>query len=393
MDSLFSGYIPPIIDDICVSKDEFGGKVKYFMSSDKKSQYFKLNAAQYNFFAEFIPYALKERDSLKLDRKCREISEGKISLNVICQMLQRYNLFDDDKGIKTKVTIDLNSKKFLEIPLEKLNRKRNVWKACFNVVCIISVLIIMMSLAGLILYREHIINELSNMKFSIENVDLKSLIAIAFISALAIVLHESGHLLMAQKLGIEWKSINVSFIWGISPIFYVRYKNFCIHKSKEKIKVLLMGTFMNFIQVLMYLILCLSSDSWVFMIGALVNIGCIISCILPIGTSDGYQVLAIMLGIEGARWKALTMIGQVIKNPKKMNTIVNKREDMFLISYILLAYIISIWGCVGLLKSILHFFNLLNVSSIHIFILVIFFFGFITVLNMAKFIKNVASIK
>ena len=87
------------------------------------------------------------------------------------------------------------------------------------------------------------------------------------------------------------------------------------------------------------------------------------------------------------------MIGQVIKNPKKMNTIVNKREDMFLISYILLAYIISIWGCVGLLKSILHFFNLLNVSSIHIFILVIFFFGFITVLNMAKFIKNVASIK
>ena len=47
MDSLFSGYIPPIIDDICVSKDEFGGKVKYFMSSDKKSQYFKLNAAQY----------------------------------------------------------------------------------------------------------------------------------------------------------------------------------------------------------------------------------------------------------------------------------------------------------------------------------------------------------
>lgn len=226
MDSLFSGYIPPIIDDICVSKDEFGGKVKYFMSSDKKSQYFKLNAAQYNFFAEFIPYALKERDSLKLDQKCREISEGKISLNVICQMLQRYNLFDDDKGIKTKVTIDLNSKKFLEIPLEKLNRKRNVWKACFNVVCIISVLIIMMSLAGLILYREHIINELSNMKFSIENVDLKSLIAIAFISALAIVLHESGHLLMAQKLGIEWKSINVSFIWGISPIFYVRYKNF-----------------------------------------------------------------------------------------------------------------------------------------------------------------------
>lgn len=154
-----------------------------------------------------------------------------------------------------------------------------------------------------------------------------------------------------------------------------------------------MGTFMNFIQVLMYLIFCLSSDLWIFMIGALVNISCIISCILPIGTSDGYQVLVIMLGIEGTRWKALTMIGQVIKNPKKINTIVSKREDKFFIVYILVAYIISIWGCVGLLKSILHFFNLINVSSIHIFILVISFFGTITVLNMVNFIKNVASIE
>lgn len=393
MDSLFNEHIPPIIDDICILKDEFGGKVKYFMSSDKKSQYFKLNEAQYNFFAEFIPYALKERNSLKLEQKCKEISNGKISLSVICQMLQRYNLFDDDNDVKTKVAIDLNSKKFLEIPLEKLNGKRNVWKLCFNIICVISAMIIIMSSVELIIYHKHIIKELSNIRFSLESIDVKSLIAIIFIFAMAIVLHEIGHLLMAQKLGIEWKSINISFIWGISPIFYVRYKNFCIHKSKEKIKVLLMGIFMNFIQVLMYLIFCLLSNSQIFMVGILINIGCIISCIMPIGTSDGYQVLAIMLGLEGVRWKALTMIGQVIKNPKKINMIVNKREDKFFIAYILVAYIISIWSCVGLLKSTFHFFNLLNIASIYIFILVMLFFGIITILYIVKFIRNVVSIE
>ncbi|MDR2025287.1 MAG: hypothetical protein LBQ71_19065 [Hungatella sp.] len=86
--------IPLIVDDICVSKDKFCGKEKYFMASEKKEQFFKLNEVQYNFFAEFLPYALEEHNRIKLEEKCRIISNGKISLQTIIKMLYRYNLFE-----------------------------------------------------------------------------------------------------------------------------------------------------------------------------------------------------------------------------------------------------------------------------------------------------------
>lgn len=393
MDLLSNTCIPPIIDDICVSKDEFGGKVKYFMVSEKKSQFFKLNEAQYNFFSEFLPYALNERDVMKLEEKCKEISDGKISLSVIYHMLQRYNLFDDNKRIKSRVTVDYNSKKIIEISLEELNKKSKLWKACFNILCFVSTLLIIITFAELIRDYEFIFKVLAGMTFSMNNINLKSLLLIFGISLMSIALHEIGHLLMAQRQGIEWKSISIAFIWGLSPIFYIRYKNFYIHKSKDKISVLLMGVMMNCMQVLLYIQLCLISDSWIFMVGVLINIGCIVSCIIPMGTSDGYQILAIVLGIEGARWKALSLIGKIIRNPTKIRLILNKREDKFLVIYILAAYVISVWGCAGLLKSVLHFFNIFNVANVYIFMIVTIFFVFSAGLNLVKFAQNVSAIK
>ncbi len=154
-----------------------------------------------------------------------------------------------------------------------------------------------------------------------------------------------------------------------------------------------MGVFMNFIQTLIYFQLSLLTNSWICMIGIFVNIGCIISCIMPMGTSDGYQVLAIILGIEEARWKALTTIGEIIKKPTGIKVLVKKREDLFFIIYILIAYIVSILGCIELLKSILHFLNLLSITNIHIFILIILIFGISMILNIVKLSRSVGNIK
>lgn len=390
----FSSELPQIVDDLCVSKDEFGGKIKYFMASDKKSQFFKLTKVQYEFFSEFLPYALQGHEKEQLEQKCQDLSKGMLSLDTIYQMLKKYHLLEDKTGtMQTRVAIDYNSKKMLEIPLEKLNKKRRIWQGCFRIVMLFSAFLIIFTSFKILGEFTQTVKLIKSIKFSLYETDIWSFAALIIISLLAIILHEIGHLLIAQELGIEWKSISISLIWGLSPIFYIRYKNFCIHKSKDKIKVLLMGAFMNFIQILIYLQLCTAINSWVFMVGILINAGCILSCIMPLGTSDGYQILAILLGIEGARWKTLGMIGQIIKKPKNIKNIIKSREDLLFTVYILIAYIVSIWGCVELLKAVVNFFDLMNVTSIQVYIIVTLLFIASTAFNMRKLINNISNLK
>lgn len=393
MDLLSNAVFPQIVDDLCLSKDDFGGKTKYFMASDKKAQFFKLTKVQYDFFTEFLPFAMQEYECEKLEEKCKALSNGMLSLDTIYRMLEKYHLFENrNEEIQTKVAIDYNSRKMIEIPLENLNKKRKLWQVCFRIIMVISVLLIIVSGVKVFLEYDQVGQIIGNIRFSIYDTSISSIIAAILISFLAILLHEIGHLLMAQELGIEWKSISVSFIWGLSPIFYVRYKNFCIHRSKDKIKVLLMGAFMNFIQILVYLQLCFLMDSWVFVVGILINAGCILSCIMPMGTSDGYQILAILFGIEGARWKALGMIGKIIKNPKDIKKIIKKREEYMFIGYIIAAYIFSIFGCAELLKTAMNFFNLLNITGVQVFIVIVLLFGISTVINLKKLIQNISNI-
>lgn len=393
MDLPFKMDLPRIVDDLYVSKEDFGGKTKYFMASDKKSQFFKLTKVQYDFFSEFIPYAQQEYRRKQLEEKCKVLSSGMLSLETIYEMLEKYHLIQGiNEEIQTKVAIDYNSKKILEISLEKLNKKRRIWQGCFKIMMLFSIFLIIAT--GLRIFVEHdqVIQVIGSIRFSMNDTSIISIIVAILISLLAIALHEIGHLLMAQELGIEWKSINIALVWGLSPIFYVRYKNFCIHKSKDKIKVLCMGVFMNFIQILVYLQLCTFIESWIFIVGILVNVGCILSCIIPVGTSDGYQILAIFLGIEGARWKALGMIGHIIKKPRDIKKIVKNHEEFFFIVYIIVAYLFSILGCVELLKTIVNFFSLLNITSIQVFMIVMLFFGISIVFNMRKLIQNISNI-
>ena len=70
-----------------------------------------------------MPYALKERNVTKLEEKCQIISDGKVSLEMILRMLHKHNLFEENEsGITSKVTIDYNSKKLIEVKLDELNK-------------------------------------------------------------------------------------------------------------------------------------------------------------------------------------------------------------------------------------------------------------------------------
>lgn len=393
MDSSFDICIPLIVDDICVSEDKFCGKTKYFMASEKKEQFFKLNEMQYRFFSEFLPYALKERNVTKLEEKCQIISDGKVSLEMILRMLHKHNLFEENEsGITSKVTIDYNSKKLIEVKLDELNKYQNLWKILFYIIFSISLIVIGILVLEMFLNYQKLFEVIGNVKFSANNLSIGTIFAIVLVTGMSIILHEIGHLLVAQVLGIEWKSISIAFIWGVSPIFYVRYKNFCVHKSRDKVKVLIMGTFMNFIQFLVYMQLSLFTENWIFSVGMILNAGCIISFILPFGTSDGYQIMAIILGVEEARWRALTMIGQILKNPKELKNIIKKKEDLIFIVYTGIAYITGILGCTQLLKSILSFFDLINVTNRSIIMVVILFFVISTVIYAVKFVRNIRHI-
>jgi hypothetical protein len=298
-----------------------------------------------------------------------------------------------ESEIKSKVTIDYNSRKFIEVKLDRLNRYQKQWKILFFMMLTMSFVMISVLIIEVFFYHDNIYKIINSIKFSMDSTGLKSIVVVVILAGVSVILHEMGHLLAAQVLGIEWKSINISFVWGLNPIFYVRYKNFCIHKSKNKVKVLLMGMFMNFIQVLVYMQLSFFTGNWIFVMGIILNIGCIISSIMPLGTSDGYQILAIILGLEGARWKALTMIGQVFKRPKEVKSIISRKEDLIFIIYIIIAYIIGIFGSTELLKTVLHFFNLIRIKNEIIITAVILFFAISTMAYLVKFIRNVSDIK
>lgn len=386
--------IPQIVDDIFLAKDCFRGKTKYFMASEKKSQYLKLNEFQYQIFSEFLPYLKEERNEKILNEKCYEISKGKITIKNVLNILYKYNLFEDSKNKSvSKVMIDFNSKKIVEISLENFQK---AYSKIFNVMYYILLAILfatfLLTIYEVSFMHEDLINTFKKSVFNWDQINVISILYIIVEIFLSIILHEFGHLLVANKNGFVWKSLNISFIWGISPVFFIRYKNFCINRSIDKIKVLSAGVIINILQICVYLQLCLLTQSWIFAIGIYVNLSCVINCMIPLGTSDGYHLLSVLFGFESARWKALTLISQMLNNPREMLK-QNSKDDILFMIYVVISYVLGIYGCIQLIKAVLETLNILNINNCVITIVVVGIFTTTTIIYIKKFLQSLKSLQ
>ena len=245
-------------------------------------------------------------------------------------------------------------------------------------------------LHGNAIYQEYISKKVYNQKVIIDWTKI-NVWMILFGGIFSIVGHEIGHLLSANHYGIEWKSITIALKWGISPVYYIRYKNFYMHESWKKIIVILSGIWMNIAMIATYFILYTFKPGVELLFLITVNVMNIISNILPKGTSDGYHFFSTLIGIEGIRWKMLKKISEMLNNPKQVLNLLKDNITKLLFIYFVTSYGVSIYGCFRILNSLLNNISFLEDTNLRmllsVLVTLVILLGFI--LNFFKLFKSV----
>ena len=386
-----------VVDDIVVTEDYFMKKHKYFMVSDSRGKYIKLTPNQYNFYKTMIPWFLKTDDETKLKEVLSEYTNGAIAFEALKKSLQEHNLLREATAErKGTVEAEFTSNRLCEIPLDKFQKKyAKGLNMCWYLLVIVALLSVIAATAIGVRYVQvnhgfsFLRNE--NTKLTWDNIENINLWIILIGGFLCIFGHEIGHLLSAVHYGIEWKTITIALRWGISLVYYVKYKNFYAHKSRNKLIVILSGVIMNLTMANLFFLLYVNSPHIEYAFIILINLLGMLNNLLPKGTSDGYHAFCTIIGIEGIRWKMLKNISNVMKNPGKISQYCKQKESVVLFAYFIVSYGISLYGCYKIILSAGEWFLLLESNEIRNYAR----YGFTSLVclgvigNLIKLFKNV----
>lgn len=382
-----------IVDDIIITKETFMGRNKYFMMSESREKYIKLNQSQYDFYNLILPWFYENIEEDEIEDRLRDHTKEKVSLKNILKVFYDNNLLKEKvEEIKGKVEIDLSSKKVCEIFLDKFQTKHNkllhyIGISYFGVAFLILGVTTLLFIFGFSYISEVFTNSTSLEWKEIEDTNI---ILIILGILLSVPGHEFGHLLLSNHYGMKWKSFNFSLRWGISFVFYIKYYNFYAFPSVKRIKILLAGIYMNLVQACLWFLLFIFLQDIKLLIIVTINLFSIISNILPKGTSDGYHILCILTGLEGIRWRMIKLISTIIKKPKTLSALIKEKVNVILINYFIISYSISLFACYSLLKSAFRYLNMLDNELVSMFcfsILAILVISSVLI-NVTKFINN-----
>ena len=106
---------------------------------------------------------------------------------------------------------------------------------------------------------------------------------------LAVIIHESGHIILMCKFGYYPKEIKIS-------LFEISILDNCRHKrgNKQNFLIILFGPFANLICFIFFFLLYLLGNS-LFIVFATANLSVCIFNLLPVMSLDGGQLMYIML--------------------------------------------------------------------------------------------------
>lgn len=386
-----------LVEDLILSNEKFLGKEKFFMLSESRQKYIKLTKAQYNFYSRVVPWLKAVTNEEEVNTQINDLTGGKLQLQQLKDVFEKYNLlFNTVEEVKGKVEVDLSSMKLKEISLSGIQNKfTKVFKYVWALMRTILYLMILW-IAGLFIFRFSYIEEslqVEPFRFD-SNLMQYNIIIIAGGTILALLGHEIGHLLSANHNKIQWKSVNILLKWGVRLSCYIRYKNFYMYTSLVKIRVLLAGVYMNLFQACLWFLLFIYIRDFKFLVLTTMNLLCIVNNVLPHGTSDGYHIFCILIGIEGIRWKMIKVISTIIKSPRQLVVVLRKKENILLFMYFILSYAISLFACYTLLKNLLDYLNILENNTVIITGTVIFILLIVSIVgyNIRKFLVSVKEI-
>lgn len=386
-----------LVEDLILSNEKFLGKEKFFMLSESRQKYIKLTKAQYNFYSRVVPWLKAVTNEEEVNTQINDLTGGKLQLQQLKDVFEKYNLlFNTVEEVKGKVEVDLSSMKLKEISLSGIQNKfTKVFKYVWALMRTILYLMILW-IAGLFIFRfSYIEQSLQVEPFRFDsNLMQYNIIIIAGGTILALLGHEIGHLLSANHNKIQWKSVNILLKWGVRLSCYIRYKNFYMYTSLVKIRVLLAGVYMNLFQACLWFLLFIYIRDFKFLVLTTMNLLCIVNNVLPHGTSDGYHIFCILIGIEGIRWKMIKVISTIIKSPRQLVVILRKKENILLFMYFILSYAISLFACYTLLKNLLDYLNILENNTVIITGTVIIILLIVSIVgyNIRKFLVSVKEI-
>lgn len=386
---------PKVVEDLILYEDKFLGKEKFFLITDERGKYIKLTKNQFEFYKLILPYLDGNFTVEEFQNILAEYSNNTIHADNILQVLYKNNLLEEKReDSKSKVELELSSQKVIEKSLKDFEEKHSKAISILDIFFRLAAVVIIIIALILVCFNGALIKEVyaQTKIFSWSNVKPFDFIFIALFSVLAIPIHELGHLLCAHRLGVKWKSFTFALRWGISPVYYIKYYQFYSNKSKVKIKILLSGIYMNFVQACLFFILLVFTYDWKMAVLAILNLGMVVSCIFPSGTSDGYHVMSMVLDLEGIRWKMIQSVSKVVKNPKEFFTLIKQREQVILFLYFGISYTMGILGSIILLSTIIDYLHIFSADKF-IAVIIVFVCGIASLLfNIIRFVSNLKKV-
>lgn len=382
-------------DDIILYEDPGITTKKYFLLSENRSVNIKLDKKKFDYLNLVIPYLDKNYTKRLIEEELYRITGESVDITQAIDYLNKTGLtIDSEKKVLDKLEFVYSAKQILMLPLDKVqDRYKTVMKWFFIIVMVISVAIIVYG-SILVIGNWKIIGEifLESKDFTWSLLTIKEMLIIYILGFLSVAIHELGHLLTANYFGIKLRSFNISLIMGISPIAYVRYKNYYANPSRNKVITLLAGAFFNLVLGCLFWILANKYEELKYIVLMFINFGMAFSTLSVLGVTDGYYIITILLNIEGMRWNMLKTVGDFLNGKKTLKSLFSNKKIIVLSSYFLISYVTTFIGVFYIINKIIDYVDVNTGASRGIVIVLSLIFISIVLLMLKRFIASLKEI-
>ncbi len=197
---------------------------------------------------------------------------------------------------------------------------------------------------------------------------------------LVIFIHELGHFVTAQMVGVQVKSITIG--WMIThPIVYLDYQGLNLNHTYKKLIVISGGIFSHLIFAsLGILLLKYFGFNPLITLLTLCNVSMIITNLLFLGPSDGYFFLTNLLGIYNLRYRGYRSIKSIFAKRSKRISNIDKISGITIVLLLLISL-------KGIFESIFYLCTILSISiqvSTIISSLIVVLFGIRVLFKITK---------